>query len=61
MHEVEREEADPNVDFFESLQKRFAAADAGLDRHFGSRAQIVAQVIEALRAAAVWPGKKAGT
>jgi preprotein translocase subunit SecD len=48
MREVEKEAAAPNVDFFEALQDKFAAAEIRLNRYFGSRAQTDAQIIEEL-------------
>jgi preprotein translocase subunit SecD len=49
MREVDQAAAAPNVDYFEALQTKFAAAEIRLNRHFGSRAQTDAQIIAELK------------
>ncbi|MGH7597435.1 MAG: protein translocase subunit SecD [bacterium] len=49
MREVDKAAAAPNVDYFEALQNKFAAAGIRLNRHFGSRAQTDAQIVADLK------------
>jgi len=41
--------ATPNADYFAALQEKFNAANIRLSRHFGTRAQTDAQIVEALK------------
>ncbi len=48
MREVDQAAAAPNVDYFETLQNKFAEAGIRLNRYFGSRAQTDAQILAEL-------------
>lgn len=51
--QVETESSQPNVDFFEVLQRRFAEKDLRLNRHFGERSQTDADIIAVLKKNAI--------
>jgi len=49
MKELDVVAATPNADYFAALQQKFSAAGIRLSRHFGSRAQTDAQIVDELK------------